>query len=94
MAVPKQRKTKSRRDQRRMHLYVKKVALTVCPKCGKDILPHTLCASCGYYRGREVVNVLEKLDRKERKQKEKEIKAQEKEGAQDKSLTMEGLSKR
>jgi len=37
-----------------------------------------------------VVDVLKKLDKKERKKKEKEIKAQEK--GKEKPLTMEGLS--
>lgn len=72
--VPKKRHTKSSRNQRRMHLYLKRPSLAVCPKCGKQILSHAVCPACGYYKGKEVVNVLEKLDRKERKKKEKEMK--------------------
>jgi len=78
--VPKKRHTKSSRNQRRMHLYLNSPSLSVCPKCGKAVLPHRVF-SCGYYKGREVINVMEKLDRKERKRKEKEIKDYEKEGA-------------
>lgn len=78
MAVPKQRKTKSRRNQRRMHLYISPAVLTLCQKCGKPVLPHTVCKSCGYYKGKEVLNVLGKLTKKERKAKEKEIKDTEK----------------
>ncbi|MEK7212093.1 MAG: 50S ribosomal protein L32, partial [Patescibacteria group bacterium] len=35
MANPKWRHTKSRRNKRRMHLYIKVKALVVCPKCAK-----------------------------------------------------------
>lgn len=94
MAVPKQRKTKSRRDQRRMHIFLKQPALVVCPKCGKKVLPHTVCLNCGFYKGREIINVLEKLAKKERKKREKEMAAKKKEGGKAKSLTMEELSKK
>lgn len=94
MAVPKQRKTKSRRNQRRMHLFITKAALTLCQKCKKPVLPHTVCKNCGYYKGREVINVLKKLTKKEKKEKEKEIKKAEKEEKTEKPLTMEELSKR
>ena len=79
MGVPKKRGTKSRRDKRRMHNFLKEPTLIKCKKCGHLILPHTICPFCGYYKGREVINVLEKLDKKERKKREKEMKEKEKE---------------
>lgn len=96
MAVPKQRHTKSRRDKRRANIYLETSSLTTCPKCGKKVLPHTVCSYCGYYKGREVIDVLKKLTKKERKQKEKEIKAKEAEekGAEKKPLSWEDLSKK
>jgi len=94
MAVPKQRHTKSRRNKRRMHIYTKTPVLTKCSKCGKLILPHTICWNCGHYKGREIINVLEKLTKKEKKKREKEMKAKEKEGKEAKPLTMEELSKK
>ncbi len=94
MAVPKQRKTKSRRDQRRMHIFLKKLALTSCPKCGKPVLSHTVCQNCGYYKGIEVIDVLKKLTKKERKKKEKEIESKGEEKKKTKPITMEGLSKK
>jgi len=94
MAVPKQRHTKSRRDKRRMHLFLTSTVLNVCSKCGKKKLPHAICWNCGYYKGREVLNVLEKLDKKERKKREKELKTKEKEEGAAKPLTMEELSRK
>jgi len=69
--VPKQRKTKSRRNQRRMHIWARAPVLAKCPKCGKPVFPHTVCSNCGYYKGVEVIDVLKKLTKKERKEKEK-----------------------
>jgi len=74
-----------------MHIYLKGNKLTDCPKCGKPVLSHTVCQGCGYYKGREVINVLGKLDKKERKKKEKEMQEQEK---TQKPLNMEELSKK
>ena len=95
MAVPKQRKTKSRRNNRRMHLFLDTLTLGSCAKCRKPILPHTVCQNCGFYKGVEVIDVMKKLTKKEKKKKEKEIAAKEKEqGKQKKPLTMEGMSKK
>jgi len=77
-----------------MHLFLKKPALTLCPKCGKEKLLHQICWNCGYYKDREVIDVLEKLTKKERKKREKEMKAKEKEEKAAKPLTMEELSRR
>jgi len=93
MAVPKQRHTKSRRNKRRSHHALKKQVLSNCPKCKEVVLPHQLCQNCGTYAGREVVDVLAKLTKKERKNKEKEIAEQEK-SAPTKELNMGDLSKK
>lgn len=94
MAVPKQRHTKSKRNKRRMHIFIKPPVLAKCPKCGKFVLPHTVCWHCGFYKGREVINVLEKLEKKERKQREKEMKTAQESEKEKKPLTMEELSKK
>ena len=79
MGVPKRKRSKSRQRKTRMHIYLEEPVLNRCPRCGKPVLPHTVCQNCGYYKGREVINVLEKLEKKERKIREKEIKAKKKE---------------
>lgn len=68
-----------------MHLFLKNPKTGKCPKCGKDLKPHIACPSCGFYKGVEVVNVLKKLDRKERKAKELDMKRHEMESKQEAS---------
>ncbi len=55
MAVPKQRTSKRKRDQRRAHDALGVPARSKCPQCGEPKLPHRVCTSCGTYRGREVI---------------------------------------
>ncbi|KKQ65942.1 MAG: 50S ribosomal protein L32 [Candidatus Nealsonbacteria bacterium RIFCSPLOWO2_12_FULL_39_31] len=94
MAVPKRKRSSSRRDQRRMHIFIKPFKLTACLKCGKPVLPHTICRSCGFYKGQEFIDVLSKLTKKEKKQKEKEMAETEKGGSNTKPLSMEEMSKK
>ena len=49
-----------------------KTFLSTCPKCDKAILPHHICAHCGFYNGGEVIDVLAKLTKKEKKKRAKE----------------------
>jgi large subunit ribosomal protein L32 len=54
MAVPKRKKSPSRRNMRRSHHALKPVGLIECPNCGEQKLSHHICAACGYYDGRQV----------------------------------------
>ncbi|NQV00846.1 MAG: 50S ribosomal protein L32 [Parcubacteria group bacterium] len=92
MAVPKQRHTKSRRNRRRSHHALDKKRFFACPKCKADVLPHQLCQNCGTYAGKEIIDVMAKLNKKEKKKKEKEIAEQGKES--EKAMNMEELSKK
>ena len=80
-----------------MHIFVKKPTIAKCQKCGVFVLSHTVCQNCGYYKGVEYINVLEKLNKKERKLREKEMAAKEaaeqKQGGKE-GLSWEGLSKK
>jgi large subunit ribosomal protein L32 len=51
--------------------------LTKCQKCGQPIKPHQACKNCGVYQGREVIDVLKKLNKREQKKRKKELEAQE-----------------
>ncbi len=94
MAVPRQKHTKSRRDKGRMHLFLKKPVLTLCSKCGKETRPHIICWNCGYYKGEQVIDVLAKLTKKEKKAREKEMSDKEGQEKEAKPLTMEELSRK
>jgi len=93
MGVPKQRHTKSRRNQRRSQIYLTATALSICPKCGKPILPHTACKNCGLYKGVEVIDVMKKLTKKEKKLKQKELALKEAEDKKGDKLNLQNLSK-
>ena len=61
MAVPKRRTSRSRRDKRRSHHALAKPAQAACPECGAPRAPHRVCASCGHYRGRTVIETKEEF---------------------------------
>jgi len=94
MAVPRHKHTRSSVGQRRMHIFITPAALTTCSKCAKQVRPHTICANCGYYKGKEVINVLGKLTKKEKKNREREMKAAEKQNKQDSVTDMDATSKK
>jgi len=77
-----------------MHIFIETPKLTTCPKCGKPVLAHNVCSACGFYKGNEVIDVMKKLTKKEKKKKQKEIDAKGGEEKKDKSLNMEELSKK
>ncbi|HBL37355.1 MAG TPA: 50S ribosomal protein L32 [Firmicutes bacterium] len=57
MANPKHRHSSTRGKLRRTHWKLKLGALSRCQQCQAPKLPHHACPSCGFYRGRKVVEV-------------------------------------
>jgi large subunit ribosomal protein L32 len=56
MAVPKRKVSKARRDKRRSNVWkMSAPELVRCPQCGEYKRPHRVCASCGYYDGKQVI---------------------------------------
>jgi large subunit ribosomal protein L32 len=50
MAVPKRRTSKASRDKRRSHIKTAKALRhQYCSQCGEPVLPHRVCANCGFY---------------------------------------------
>ena len=59
MALPKRRQSKARGRKRRTHWKLEKPNVVECSKCHEPRLPHQICPSCGWYKGREAVAITE-----------------------------------
>ena len=57
MAVPKRKMSRSNTRARRANWKATAVATVPCPQCKSAKLPHTACAVCGTYNGRQVLEV-------------------------------------
>ncbi|MDE0837900.1 MAG: 50S ribosomal protein L32 [Kiritimatiellae bacterium] len=57
MAVPKRKVSKSRLRSRKASHTKSYVAAKPCPQCGSPQVPHRVCESCGYYRGRQIKTI-------------------------------------
>ncbi len=55
MPNPVKRHSRSRRNTRRAHDFLKQPPMSVCPQCGEPKMPHRVCPNCGTYKGREVI---------------------------------------
>ena len=59
MAVPKKKNSVSRKGLRRAgqhHKLYRKHPMS-CSNCGSHVMPHTVCPTCGFYKGKQVVTV-------------------------------------
>lgn len=59
MAVPKKKKSKSKRNMRRAHDSINMPGVTTCPHCHEPVLPHHVCPECGTYKGKTIVETEE-----------------------------------
>lgn len=57
MAVPKRKKSKSRRDMRRAQTKASPLNLSTCPQCAEVKMHHRACPSCGNYKDRTVLEI-------------------------------------
>ncbi|MDK2951106.1 MAG: large subunit ribosomal protein [Kosmotogales bacterium] len=58
MAVPKQKRSRSRTHMKRAKGYKAiKVAVSTCSHCGEPKQPHRICLRCGYYGGKQVLEI-------------------------------------
>ncbi len=70
--VVRMRHTRSHTRNRRSHHALEDKALSLCSNCGKPKMRHYLCQNCGKHRGREVMDIIGKMAKKEAKKKEKQ----------------------
>ncbi len=59
MAVPKKKTGKCAQGHRRSKWKATKPTLTTCQNCNEAALTHTVCTSCGFYKGKPASNKAE-----------------------------------
>ena len=67
MALPKGKISKARKHARRANWKISAPSVVKCPRCQKMKLPHHVCKFCGYYDGRDVLNLEAKAAKAEQK---------------------------
>ncbi len=65
--VVRMRSTRSHTGNRRSHHALGGTRLSTCGDCGAKHIRHQACASCGKYRGRVVVDVAARAEKKAKK---------------------------
>ena len=57
MAVQKSKVSKARKRKRRSHDSISAPQQTRCPRCNSRTLPHRICGTCGFYRGKALLQI-------------------------------------
>jgi large subunit ribosomal protein L32 len=58
MAVPKKKMSKSKSRSRRASAWrIGPMGRSACPRCGSTKRPHRACGNCGWYGGRQAIEV-------------------------------------
>ncbi len=58
MPVPKKKMSKAKTRSRRASAWkVTEAARSLCPRCGATKRPHHVCGNCGWYAGRQAIQV-------------------------------------
>jgi large subunit ribosomal protein L32 len=66
------RATRAHRDNRRSHHALDDVRLSKCQNCQALHIRHTLCTTCGSYKGVKIMDMTAQIAKKAAKKKHKE----------------------
>jgi large subunit ribosomal protein L32 len=56
--APKRKTSKARKNKRRSNVWkLDAPAFSTCTQCGELKTPHRVCGNCGYYNGKQIINV-------------------------------------
>lgn len=69
--VVRMRHTRAHTANRRSHHALKAPNLAVCKNCGANHRPHHMCLECGFYKGRQVMDLKAKKEARENRMKVK-----------------------
>jgi len=72
MGLPAKRRTKQSKRERAAHFSLAKTSTVACSHCGRRIRSHIVCPTCGYYRGRQVLKIPGRVERRAAKRKKSE----------------------
>ena len=64
---PKKRHSRARQGKRRAAIKLTVRETVLCSNCQTPVLPHTICRNCGFYKGKEVINMAKKKKPGEKK---------------------------
>lgn len=67
--VIRMRHTRAHTGNRRSHHALKSTNFTNCTNCDTPRKTHTICKNCGFYRGRKVIDMVKKVEKKQTKKK-------------------------
>jgi large subunit ribosomal protein L32 len=60
MPNPKRQHSVQRQRKRRTHYKASVPSLGKCPQCQKPVLAHRICPFCGFYKGKNVIDMTPK----------------------------------
>ena len=63
--VIRMRHTRSHSKNRRSHHALSAPVLSVCKNCGASHRPHHMCLECGFYNGRQVMDLAAQKEKRE-----------------------------
>jgi len=66
VALPKRRHSSARGRKRRTHWKVTSGSLGACPQCKQPKLTHRVCPVCGFYKGKQVIEIKVKEKKKKK----------------------------
>jgi large subunit ribosomal protein L32 len=70
MPNPKRQHSKQRSRKRRTHWKIKMASLNPCSNCGSKIVSHRVCPFCGFYKGKLIVDVQARANKKQKQNAE------------------------
>ena len=73
--VVRMRSTKSHTGNRRSHHALESTSFAKCENCQALKRRHTVCMSCGFYRGKKVLDLVKKMEKQQEKEKAKKAEA-------------------
>ena len=67
MPNPKRQHSRQRQRKRRTHWKATVASFGKCAQCAKATLSHRICPHCGFYKGKSVVAIKTKKEKKDKK---------------------------